>query len=99
MNIFHSRKHHKSFLEKLFNSPNDRGIMDAPCIYMLVGAGFSIYAVIGMFEGKMDVGRYSTNVIYYNDNPGFYVFCVLTLLALGVGFFMWGCRLWHRHDD
>lgn len=99
MNTYRPRSRRKSTFQKLFTSPRDQGIMDAPFIYMLLGAGFSLYAVIGLFTGEMDVGRYSENIIRYNDNPGFYLFCVITLFGLGIGLFLWGRRLWRRHED
>lgn len=74
--------------------------MDAPFIYMLLGGAVSVYAIVGLFTGEMDVGRYGTaNIIRYSDNPGFYLFCVVILFALGVGLFLWGRRLWRRHEE
>lgn len=74
--------------------------MDSPFIYLFLGAAFSLYAVVGLFTGEMDVGRYGTvNIIRYNDNPGFYLFVVVTLFGLGVGIFLWGRRLWRRHEE
>jgi hypothetical protein len=49
-----------SLFEKLFPSPRGQGIMVAPSIYMLLGAGMSIYAIVGLFSGEMDVARYGT---------------------------------------
>ena len=48
------------------------------------------HAVIGLFRCRMDLGYFTENVIHYSDNPGFYLFCVITLFVLGVGVSLWG---------
>lgn len=97
MNTLRSRSSRKGLLEKLFTSPEGKGLIDAPFIYMFIGIGMSLYAVIGLFRGRMDLGRFTRNVIHYSDNPGIYLFCVTTLFVLGIGLFLWGMRLWVKH--
>ena len=86
------------FFRKLFSSPHDRGVFDSPAVYFFVGGGLSIYSLAGIFTGKMNVGRYSENIIYYSDSPVFFILCILAFLGMGVGALYFGCRRWQQHE-
>lgn len=100
MNTFRPRSSRKPLLEKLFSSPNGRGIMDTPFVFMLLGAALSLYTVISLFKGEMNVGRYgSENIIYYSKSPGFFILVIVIFIALGAGLFLWGKRIMRQHEE
>lgn len=75
-------------------------MFDSPVFYLLLGAGASVYAVISLFKGEMNVGRYGAkNIIHYSNNPGFYLLCVFILFALGIGLLMLGKRRLRQHEE
>lgn len=89
----------KSFWSKLFTSPTDHGFMDTPFIFYLLGTGFCGFALNGLITGVLDVGRYSENIIHYDDGPGFFMFAAFSMFGLGLFTFYWGWRKWRQHHD
>ncbi len=86
----------KSFTEKLFTSPSGSGFFESPGFFFMVGAGLLIFAVYGALTGQFVTGR--TFVIAYAEKPGFFVFMLVAILALGTVALVRGYRRWRAQD-
>lgn len=89
----------KTPLEKLLTSPDDKGFMGSPFIFFAIGGAFMVYALLGLFSGEIDVGRYSSRVVRYAASPRLFLFAVLTFFGLGAGLVWWGRRRLRLHED
>jgi hypothetical protein len=87
----------KSAIQKLFDSPAGNGFFDSPAFFFGLGAGLVIFAAYGAVTGQFVTGR--TFVIAYAAKPGFFLFMLIAILALGAVALVRGYRRWRAHGE
>jgi F0F1-type ATP synthase membrane subunit c/vacuolar-type H+-ATPase subunit K len=87
----------KSFAEKLFTSPSGSGFFESPAFFFGLGAALLVFAAHGAATGQFVTGR--SFVIAYAEKPGFFMFMLVTILALGTIALYRGYRRWRAHDE